>query len=631
MLAQEQKKAAEARPPVVNDFIFQAATINGSGSQSSNLVLTRALFSMGIPVAPKNIFPSNIEGLPTWFTIRVSPEGYQAVTRDIDILVALNPTTWPRDIQRINAGAAAIHEESYTVAGPLAREDVSYYSVPFHRLGQENIDNPDLRKYLTNMIYVGATAWLLDIPMDVIEEAVGQQFKSKPKAVPLNMKSIALGYDYCHEHHVKRDPFRVQRMSGHTEGKILIEGNDALALGAIMGGCTVGAWYPITPSSSVFDFMEQHAERFRKDEKTGERNIAILQAEDELAAIGMVMGAGWAGARAMTATSGPGLSLMAEFAGLGYYAEVPAVIMDIQRIGPSTGLPTRTSQGDILFAHLLSHGDTKHVLLIPGTVNECYEFSQMAFDLAERLQTVIFVMSDLDLGMNLWMSEPFRYPDKKFDRGKVLHAKDLERIGEWARYRDVDDDGIGWRTLPGTNHPRAGYFTRGSGHDENALYTELPEVYERVMDRLKKKYKTARKYVPPAIIDDRGNKVGIIAYGTSHHAVVEARVKLLQKGLHTDYCRLRSIPFPQEVRMFIARHDKVYVVDQNRDGQMFDLLRLTMNASQNTLVSVRHYDGTPIPARAVVEPILIDQDLASASDFERPKLIYGLPVEAANT
>ncbi|MGB2940054.1 MAG: 2-oxoacid:acceptor oxidoreductase subunit alpha [Candidatus Dormiibacterota bacterium] len=630
-LAEATEKAAAKHDPVTNDFTFQAATINGSGSQTSNLILTRALFSMGIPVAPKNVFPSNIEGLPTWFNIRVSPQGYQCVKGDVDVLVALNPTTWQRDIHGVNANAAVIHEESYPVTGNMQRDDVFYYAVPFHRLGQENIDNPDLRKYLTNMIYVGAVAWALDIPMDVVEAATVGQFKTKPKAVPLNMKSIQVGFDYCKEHHTKQDPYRVAPMKGKTEGKILIEGNDALALGAVMGGCTVGAWYPITPSSSVFDYMEQHAKRFRTDAETGERNIAIVQAEDELAAAGITIGAGWAGARAMTATSGPGLSLMAEFAGLAYYAEVPAVIADIQRIGPSTGLPTRTSQGDIQFAHLLSHGDTKHVLLIPATAEECYEFGQLAFDLADRLQTVIFVMSDLDLGMNLWMSPPFKYPERKFDRGKVLSAKDLDRVQEWGRYRDVDDDGIGWRTLPGTNHPRAGYFTRGSGHDENALYTELPEVYERVMDRLKKKYRTARRYMPPAIIEGTGNKVGIIAYGTSHHAMVEARDQLSEHGLETDYCRVRSIPFPQDVLRFIARHERVYVVDQNRDGQMYDLLRLTMNAAQDTLLSVRHYDGTPIPARAIVEPILIDQGLASVHDFERPKEVYALPVEGANT
>jgi 2-oxoglutarate ferredoxin oxidoreductase subunit alpha len=615
---------------VVNDFTFQAATINGSGSQSSNLVLTRALFSMGIPVAPKNVFPSNIEGLPTWFYIRLSPDGYQARTDDVDVLVALNPTTWQRDVHAVSPGAAIIHEASYPVAGPMKRDDVTYYEVPFHKLGQENIDNPDLRKYLTNMIYVGAVAWQLEMPIEVIEAALAEQFRSKPKAVPLNMRSVMLGYDYCREHHHKQDPYRVQPMKGRTEGRILIEGNESLALGALMGGCTVAAWYPITPSSSVCEYLGKFADRFRKDPETGERKIAIIQAEDELAAAGMTIGAGWAGARAMTATSGPGISLMAEFAGLSYYAEVPAVIMDIQRVGPSTGLPTRTSQADIESTHLLSHGDTKHVLLIPGTVEECYEFAQLSFDLAERLQTVIFVMSDLDLGMNLWMSEPFKYPDRKFDRGKVLSAKDLERLGQWGRYRDADDDGIPWRTYPGTNHPSAGYFTRGSGHDEQANYTELPEVYERVMDRLKKKYKTARSYMPPAVIEDGGNEVGIIAYGTSHHAVVEARTELERRGLRTDYCRLRSIPFPQDVMRFIVRHKRVYVVEQNRDGQMFDLLRLTLNSTQDNLLSVRHYDGTPIPARAVVAPILIEEHLASPSEFERPRQVFALPVEAAN-
>jgi len=630
-LAEAQTEAQDTGS-VVNNFTFQAATINGSGSQSSNLVITRALFHMGIPVAPKNVFPSNIEGLPTWFYIRLSPDGYQCRTDDIDVLVALNPNTWQRDIQAVNPKAAVIYEATYPVAGNMKRDDVFYYDVPFHKLGQDNIDNPDLRKYLTNMIYVGAVAWCLDIPVDVIEEGLAEQFKSKPKAVPLNMKSVMLGYDHCKNNHTKRDPYRVERMTGHTEGKILVEGNQSLALGAIMGGCTVAAWYPITPSSSVCEYLGEYADRFRKDEATGERKIAIIQAEDELAAAGITIGAGWAGARAMTATSGPGISLMAEFAGLAYYAEVPAVIMDIQRVGPSTGLPTRTSQADIESTHLLSHGDTKHVLLLPGTVAECYEFAQLAFDLAERLQAPIFVMSDLDLGMNLWMSEPFKYPEKPFDRGKVLSVDDLNRLeGKWARYRDADDDGIPWRTLPGTNHPSSGYFTRGSGHDEYANYTELPEVYERMMDRLKKKYRTARRYMPPAIVEDTGNPVGVIAYGTTHHAAIEARRELENRGLRTDYCRVRSIPFPQEVRQFIARHQKVYVVDQNRDGQMYDLLRLTMNPAQDVLLSVRHYDGTPIPARAITAPILLDQGLASPHEFERPREVYALPVEESNT
>jgi 2-oxoglutarate ferredoxin oxidoreductase subunit alpha len=629
LLAQEEHATAPATP-VVNDFTFQAATINGSGSQSSNLIIARTIFSMGIPVASKNVFPSNIEGLPTWFSIRLSPDGYQCRTDDVDVLVALNPTTWQRDIQGVNTSAAVIHEATYPVTGNMKRDDVHYYAVPFHKLGQENVDNPDLRKYLTNMIYVGTLSWLIGIPLATVEKSLAQQFAKKPKVIPSNMNMIKIGYQYMATNHQKHDPYTVSSMRGRTEGKILIEGNQSLALGAIMGGCTVAAWYPITPSSSVCDYLDQYANQFRIDAKTGAKKIAIIQAEDELAAAGMVVGAGWAGARSMTATSGPGLSLMAEFAGLAYYAEVPAVIMDIQRIGPSTGLPTRTSQGDIEFAHLLSHGDTKHVVLIPGTVEECYEMGQLAFDLADRLQTVVFVLSDLDLGMNLWMSDKFKYPERKFDRGKVLSAKDLERIGEWARYKDVDDDGIPWRTVPGTNHPSAGYFTRGSGHDEYANYTELPEVYERVMDRLKKKYKSARKFVPKPIIEDRGNSVGIIAYGSTHHAVVEARKQLEERGLKTDYCRVRAIPHPQEVMKFIVKHDRVYVVDQNRDGQMYDLLRLTLNPTQDNLLSVRHYDGTPIPARAIVAPILIEEGIASPSEFERARQVYALPVEAAN-
>ncbi|HEV1997395.1 MAG TPA: 2-oxoacid:acceptor oxidoreductase subunit alpha [Candidatus Dormibacteraeota bacterium] len=629
MLAQEETAIARSKS-IVNDFTFQAATINGSGSQSSNLIIARTIFSMGIPVSPKNVFPSNIEGLPTWFSIRLSPDGYQCRTDDVDVLVALNPTTWQRDIQGVNGGAAVIHEATYPVVGNMKRDDVNYYAVPFHKLGQESVDNPDLRKYLTNMIYVGTVAWLLGIPVETVEKSLTQQFSKKPKVIPSNMKMIQIGHDYMATNHEKHDGYSCKPMKGRTEGKILIEGNESLALGAIMGGCTVAAWYPITPSSSVCEGLISLADKYRIDPKTGEKKIAVIQAEDELAAIGMVIGAGWAGARAMTATSGPGLSLMAEFAGLAYYAEVPSVVMDIQRIGPSTGLPTRTSQADIEFAHLLSHGDTKHVVLLPATVEECYEMSQLSFDLAERLQTVIFVLSDLDLGMNLWMSDKFKYPDRKFDRGKVLTAKDLERIGEWGRYKDVDDDGIPWRTLPGTNHPSAGYFTRGSGHDEYANYTELPEVYERVMDRLKKKYKAARKYMPKPVIEDAGNEVGIIAYGTTHHAVVEARKRLADRGLKTDYCRVRSIPHPQEVMKFIVRHKRVYVIDQNRDGQMYDLLRLTLNPTQDNLLSVRHYDGTPIPARAIVAPILIEESIASPSEFERARQVYALPVEAAN-
>ncbi len=611
-----EEKSAEQLKPVVNNFTFQAATINGTGSQSSNLVITRSLFSMGIPVAPKNVFPSNIEGLPTWFNIRITPDGYQCVASGVDVLVALNPTTWQRDVQNVRSGGVIIHEANYPVAGPTKRDDVTYYAVPFHKMGRESIENADLRKYLGNMIYVGAVAWVLQIPLEVIEQSLTKQFRRKPSAVALNMKSVQMGFDYCVEHYTKTDRYRVEPMTGKVEGKMLIEGNQSLALGILMGGCTVAAWYPITPSSSVCEYLDAYATRYRKDTGNDERRMAVIQAEDELAAVGMAIGAGWAGARSMTSTSGPGISLMAEFVGLAYFAEVPVVICDIQRMGPSTGLPTRTAQGDITFVHTLSHGDTKHIMLLPGTVAEAYEFGQAAFDLAERLQTPVFVMSDLDLGMNLWMSDKFEYPDKPYDRGKVLSAADLERLkGDWGRYRDVDGDGIPYRTLPGTDHPASSYFARGSGHDEDARYSELPEVWERVIDRINKKYVTAAGIVPKAIVESAGHEVGILAYGTSHHAVVEARDLMSARGLQTDYIRVRSVPFPAEVKEFIKNHKRVYVVDQNRDSQLFSILRLELTPAEDNLVSVRHYDGTPIPAAAIMRPILMAEGKASADEF----------------
>jgi 2-oxoglutarate ferredoxin oxidoreductase subunit alpha len=396
-------------------------------------------------------------------------------------------------------------------------------------------------------------------------------------------------------------------MTGVVEGKVLVEGNQAAALGALMGGVTVAAWYPITPSSSLCEYLIAYADRFRVDEKTGEKRIAVVQAEDELAAVGMAIGAAWAGARAMTSTSGPGISLMAEFAGLAYYAEVPVVIFDIQRIGPSTGLPTRTSQGDVAFAYTLSHGDTKHIVLLPGTVEECYEFGRDAFDYADRFQTPVFVLSDLDLGMNLWMTPAFQYPAKPFDRGKVLSKEDLERLaGEWARYQDVDGDGVTYRTLPGTDHPAAGFFTRGSGHDEHARYTENASAYARNMDRLNRKFETARKALPAPVMDESAKSpVGLIAFGSTHVAVVEARERLAELGRTFDYMRIRALPLSAEVAEFVRRHERVYVVEQNRDGQMFDLIRLALPPDLNErLRSIRHYDGQPIPADSIVEPLM---------------------------
>jgi len=592
---------------LVNDLTFQAATVNGSGSQSANLVLTRAIFSMGIPVAPKNVFPSNIEGLPTWYQLRICPRGYQARTGDPDVLVALNPQTWTSDLQNVKAGGAVIHEEAYSTAG--VRDDVSYFPVPFSKLAKTRIQNDALRKQLTNMIYVGVVAGLLQIPFDAVEHGIRRTFQSKPKAWQSNVDAATVGYDYWREHFQDRETRHVlQPMTGVTDGLVLIEGNQAAALGCVMGGCTVAAWYPITPSSSLCENLIAYADRFRVDPKTGERRIAIVQAEDELAAVGMAIGAGWTGARAMTSTSGPGISLMAEFSGLAYYAEVPVVIFDIQRIGPSTGLPTRTSQGDLGFVYTLSHGDTKHLVLLPGTVDECFEFAQQAFDLADRFQTPVFVLSDLDLGMNLWMTQPFQYPEAPFDRGKVLTAGDLQKLeGEWGRYRDVDGDAVTYRTLPGTAHPAAGYFTRGSGHDADARYTESAEAYARNMDRLVRKFETARGAMPEPILSRsrEGSPVGLIAYGTTHHAVVEARDALDERGLAVDYLRVRALPLAASISSFVEDHERVYVVEQNRDGQMYDQLRLQLPAElADRLRSIRHYDGQPIPAEAITRPLL---------------------------
>ncbi|MGH7904135.1 MAG: 2-oxoacid:acceptor oxidoreductase subunit alpha [Candidatus Dormibacteraceae bacterium] len=591
-------------PPIVNDLTFQAATVNGSGSQSANLVLTRAVFSMGIPVAPKNVFPSNIEGLPTWYQLRISPAGYQASKGDPDVLVALNPATWPADLGGVRSGAAVIHEEAYGLPAN-ARDDVFYYPVPFARLAKTRITSETLRKQLTNMIYVGVVAALLGIPLDRIEHGLKRQFQTKPKAVPLNMEAVQVGFEHWHENFSKRDPFQLRPVSGGAPDLMLMEGNQACALGSLMGGVTVAAWYPITPSSSLCENLIGYAERYRTG-VDGTSRIAVVQAEDELAAAGMAIGAAWAGARAMTSTSGPGISLMAEFAGLAYYSEVPIVIFDVQRVGPSTGLPTRTSQGDLAFTYQLSHGDTRHIVLLPGTVEECYEDARQAFDLADRFQTPVFVLSDLDLGMNLWMCAPFRYPEKPFDRGKVLSAGDLERIGgDWGRYRDPDGDGIPFRTLPGTPHPAAGYFTRGSGHDENAHYTEDPLLFSRNIERILRKHETARGWVPAPIVESAGHAIGLIAFGSTHHAVVEARDILAAGGLPVDYLRVRALPLNDAVEEFVNGHERVYVVEQNQSGQLHDLLRLELPAEAAArLRSIRHWDGRPIPARAITAPVM---------------------------
>lgn len=609
-LGREQGQTESPIEPkrITNDFSIQVATVNGSGSQSANSVLLKSIFGMGVPVSGKNLFPSNIAGLPTWYTIRASKNGYIARKKEIDILVALNPETAKSDIESLPAGSAAIYEQSLDLQ--QYRQDVTCYPVPFDKLTAGVCPEARLRKLVKNMVYVGVVAQLLSMDISAVESAVRKQFAKKQKAADLNMSAVQAGYDYAQQSLLKKDPFYLERMNA-TDGQIIIDGNSATALGAMFAGVTVVTWYPITPSSSVVEHLIDLMKKYRI-EPDGKANFAIVQAEDELAAVGMVLGAGWAGARSMTATSGPGISLMAEFAGLGYWAELPGVIFDVQRTGPSTGLPTRTSQADILSVAYLSHGDTKHVVLLPGSVKECYEFGVEAFDLTERLQTPVFVLSDLDLGMNNWMSEPFTYPEKPLDRGKVLTADDLTRLGGFARYRDVDGDAIPYRTLPGTNHPEAAYFTRGSGHNDKALYSERPDDYQGIMERLNRKFETARTLVPkPVVVQTGKSKIGIIAYGTSDFAIIESRDQLKKEfGVETDYIRVRAFPFTKEVHEFIASHERLYVVEQNRDAQMLSLLKLDIPATETVkLRSVRHFNGLPIDARSVTDEITTQEGL----------------------
>ncbi len=589
---------------VVNDLSIQVATVNGSGSQSANMVLLRSIFQMGIPVSGKNLFPSNIAGLPTWFTIRASKQGYVARRKEIDFLVAMNPETAVEDVTTLDSGASVVYDEKLDLQ--QLRDDLIFYPVPFENLVAPICPNAKLRKLARNMVYDGVLAKLLGIPMEEVLRALERHFRKKPSAVELNFNAAQAGYEYTEKNLSKRGRFYLDRMD-RTRGKIIIDGNSAAALGALFAGVTVCTWYPITPSSSLAESLAEYMKRFRIDPETGRATFAIVQAEDELAAIGMAIGAGWAGARSMTATSGPGISLMSEFVGLGYYTEVPAVIFDVQRMGPSTGLPTRTAQGDILKNAFLSHGDTKHPMLIPCSVEECFTMAIEAFDLAEEFQTPVFVMSDLDLGMNNWMSDPFPYPEKPMNRGKVLTAADLERLGDFGRYRDVDGDGIGYRTLPGTDHPKAAYFARGSGHNEQAVYSERPEDYVNNMDRLSRKFQTASRRVPAPIIEEAdGSEIGVIAYGTTHWAITESIDQLKQEhDLKVSYCRIRAFPFSQQVFDFIRGHRRIYVVEQNRDAQMFSLLRMEVSADDVTkLRSIRHYKGIPIDARTVTDEIV---------------------------
>jgi len=606
-LGQEQGELS-ARARIVNDFSIIVATVNGSGSQSANSVLLKSIFGMGVPVSGKNLFPSNIAGLPTWYTIRASKDGYVARTREVQILVALNPETAKDDILALPPGSAAIYEENMNLK--QYRDDVVCYPVPFDKITAAVCPEAKLRKLVRNMVFVGVVAQLLDIDLAVVEKGVKKQFAKKQKVFELNFGAVKAGHDYAQEKLVKQDPYFIERMD-QTAGKIIIDGNAACGMGAVFAGVTVVAWYPITPSTSLIEAATDLLKKFRVTPE-GKATFAVVQAEDELAAIGMVLGAGWAGARSMTSTSGPGISLMAEFSGLGYYAELPGVIFDVQRTGPSTGMPTRTQQSDLLAAAFLSHGDTKHIVLLPGSVKECFELGYEAFDIAERFQTPVFVLTDLDLGMNNWMSEPFDYPDKPHDRGKVLTAEDLKRLGGFARYRDVDGDAIGWRTLPGTPHPKAAYFTRGSGHNDAAGYTEKPDEYQAIMERLLRKFENARKVVPaPIVVKDGTSKIGVLAFGSTDFAMRESLDHIKKEyKLDVDYMRIRAYPFAHEIHDFVASHERVYVVEQNRDAQLASLLKLDLPADQVVkLRSILHYNGLPIDARSITDEFATKEGL----------------------
>ncbi len=587
---------------VVNNFSITFCTVNGSGSQTANTTLLRALCHMGIPVSGKNIFPSNIQGQPTWYTIRLNEAGFLARCDQPEIVVAMNPMSYLRDVETLLPGGVLFVADDIKL--PVERKDITIYPMPVKKLAKEAEIAPNLRDYIANMVYVGVLAQVLGIDMDQIYKALDFHFKGKKKAIDSNFNVVKAAAEWAASSLEKTDAYKVSAVANAKE-YFVIDGNTASALGAIYGGVQFAAWYPITPASSLSEGLNEYLPLLRVDPVTGKHTYAVIQAEDEIAAIGMAIGAGWSGLRAMTATSGPGLSLMTEYAGLAYYAEVPVVLWDVQRVGPSTGLPTRTAQADLTEVSFFSHGDTQYVILLPGTVQECFEFGWKAFDLAERLQTPVFVLSDLDLGMNVWMTEPFKYPDLPIDRGKILWEEDLEKLkGEWARYVDVDGDGIPYRTLPGNRHPASAYFARGTGHDEHARYTEDSDTWERVMDRLKKKYETARTLVPgPVLTKVDGAKNGIIYYGSAEDAIREANFDLNKAGIPLDTLRVRALPFNDEIKEFISSHPKCYVVEMNRDGQLHQLLTLFTPDLAPSLISVCHLDGLPLTARWIFEQI----------------------------
>jgi len=598
----EAASLAPEQQDKTNNFSITFCTVNGSGSATANNILLRALFKMGIPVSGKNIFPSNIQGLPTWYTIRLSKDGFLARVEEDDITVAMNPASFAKDVTYTSPGGVLFYADD--IKTPITRTDIIAYPMPVKKLVKDAAVPATLREYISNMVYVGVLAQMLGIELARIDEALDYHFKGKKKAIESNAAVIKAAAAWTAANLTKTDPFHVECMP-ITGDFIMADGNTAAALGAIYGGVQFTGWYPITPASSLVETMNEYLPRLRADPKTGKDTCVVVQAEDELAAIGMAIGAGWAGLRAMTSTSGPGLSLMTEYAGLAYYTEVPVVIWDVQRVGPSTGLPTRTSQGDLTMAYFLGHGDTAYIILIPGSVTECFEFGWRAFDLAEHFQTPVIVLSDLDLGMNQWMTHCFEYPDHPMERGKVLWEADLEKLsGVWARYQDVDGDGIPYRTVVGNRHPASGYFTRGTGHDENARYSEEPEVWERELKRIANKVESARSQVPQPVISTMpGAELAIISMGSADPAVEEARALLVQAGIKSDYMRIRATPFAPQVTEFIHQHNRNYVVELNQDGQLRQLLSLAVSDS-TCLISTAHGDGMPLSARWIVSKIM---------------------------
>jgi len=593
---------------IVNDFSITVGTMNGSGSQTSNLTVLRALFKMGIPVSGKNLFPSNIQGLPTWYTIRVSKDGYLARREEHEIVVAMNPDSFQQDLREVTPNGSFYYADH--IRADIMRDDISIYPMPVKKIVRDSGAPPKLRDYVANMVYVGVLAQSLGIELEKIYQALEYHFKGKSKPIELNYGVVQAAAAWAEENLEKSDPYKLEPMTA-TENFIMADGNTAGALGSVYGGVHFVSWYPITPASSLAESLGYFLPLLRKDPvEEGKNTFAVVQAEDELAAIGMAVGAGWSGLRALTSTSGPGISLMAEYAGLAYFAEVPLVLWDVQRAGPSTGLPTRTAQGDLTFTYNLGHGDTQQIIMLPGTVNECFEFGWRAFDIAERLQTPVFVLSDLDLGMNQWMTPPFEYPEEPLDRGKVLWEEDLEKLeGKWARYLDIDGDSVPYRTVPGNRHPKAAYFSRGTGHTNEARYSEDSGVWVELLARLKEKHNTARSLMPESIIQDLdGSEIGVIGYGSTEPAIREARDQLAAKGILIDSLRVRSLPFTRDVREFISRHRVNYIVEMNRDGQLKQLLLIDNPDLSNRIISLAYFDGLPMTARYVREAILAAEE-----------------------